>query len=184
VSEGKQSGADWSELALSHLDALYGFAMVLTRNSVEAEDLLQETYTRAVPQFSRLRADSNVKAWLFTVMRNQWLKERRHLSCGPDFVALDDVEARQKAIDANDPQTLYIRIWQREEIRAGLEQLPRHCAEIIVLSDMEGFSYKEIAEILECPIGTVMSRLARARAKLKRVLRIRLAGSAEQRSSG
>ena len=174
MSEGKRSGTVWQKTAISHLDALYGFAMMLSRNPVDAQDLMQETYIQAMPHLSDLRADSNVKAWLFTIMRNVWLKERRHLRSGPEFVALDDGEALRKAINTDDPHVLYVRIWQQEEIQAGLEQLPSHFAEIVVLRDIEGFSYKEIAEILDCPIGTVMSRLARARSRLKRVLLSRL----------
>ncbi len=174
MSNGKGSSTAWQKAALSHLDALYGFAMVLSRNPIEAQDLVQETYTQAAPHFAKLRPESNLKGWLFTIMRNAWLKELRHVRSGPDFVALDQAEVKEKAVDADDPQALYIRIWQREEIRVALEQLPSYCSEIIVLHDIEGFTYKEIAEILDCPIGTVMSRLARARARLKRVLCIRL----------
>ena len=156
--------------ALSHLDALYGFAMALTRSRIEAEDLVQDTYLQAMPHFAQLRHDSNLKGWLFTIMRNIWLKKLRHLRNGPDFVAPDQDNVKQQTIDFNDPQALTIRIWEREEIRLALEQLPNYCHEIIVLRDIEGFSYKEMAEILDCPIGAVMSRLTRARAKLKRVL--------------
>lgn len=175
VSEDKPDSGHWQETALSHIDALYSFAMVLSRSRIEAEDLLQETYMRAVPHMAELRSDSNVKAWLFTIMRNAWLKQQRHRRRGPVFVALDDIEVLHTADDSDDPQEQCIRIWQREEIIAGLEQLPRHSAEIVVLCDIEGLSYREIADVLDCPIGTVMSRLARARAKLKRLLYQRLA---------
>lgn len=170
VSEETRIGAHWQDLALSQLDALYGFAMSLSRNPHEAEDLVQETFSQAVPHFANLRSDSNVKAWLFAILRNTWLKRLRHDRCGPDFVSLDHVDVELRAVDPNDPYAVCLRIWQREEIRDALESLPEHCAEIIVLCDIEGFTYNEIAEILGCPVGTVMSRLSRARAKFKRAL--------------
>lgn len=170
MNEDNRSTSTWQNAALSHLDALYGFAMTLTRNPNEAEDLVQETFMQAVPHFAQLKPDSNLKAWLFTIMRNTWLKQLRHQRSGPDFVVLEENDFERQAIDPDDPQSLTIRIWEREEIRLALEQLPNSSREIIVLCDIEGLSYKEMADILDCPVGTIMSRLARARAKLKAVL--------------
>ncbi len=159
------------EALLSHLEGLYGYAMTLSHDRTAAEDLVQETYTRATVHIDGLREDSNLKGWLFTIMRNLWLKELRHVRSGPEFVALDDVNTVQWAFDTSDnPEVLYLRIWEREEIRTALKCLPVAHREVIVLCDIEGFSYKEIAELLDCPLGTIMSRLARARAKLKRVI--------------
>ena len=184
MSEKNRRSNDWQKAALCHLDALYGFAMALTRSPIEAEDLVQETYMQAVQHFSRLRPDSNLKGWLFTIMRNAWLKKLRHQRNGPEFVALEEDDVEQHTVDTDDPQALTIRIWEREEIRVGLEQLPTDWREIIVLRDMEGFSYKEMAEILDCPVGTIMSRLARARTKLKRVLCARQVPVLQKRNNG
>lgn len=165
------SSAHSQEALLSHLDGLFGYAMSLSQNRTAAEDLVQETFTQAALHLDRLKGDSNLKAWLFTIMRNLWLKELRHVRSGPKFVALDDVSTSRWAFDStDDPQVLCVRIWEREEIRTALERLPAVHREVIVLRDIEGFSYKEIAELLDCPVGTIMSRLARARARLKRTL--------------
>lgn len=167
----ERNSAHSQEALLSHLDGLYGYAMTLSHNETAAEDLVQETFTQAALHLDGLKEDSNLKAWLFTIMRNLWLKELRHVRCGPKFVALDDVSTTRWAFDTtDDPGVLYVRIWEREEIRTALERLPAVHREVIVLRDIEGFSYKEMAELLDCPVGTIMSRLARARAKLKRVL--------------
>ena len=163
----------WQQLALKQLDALLCFAMALTNNKIDAEDLVQETFVQAIPRFNDLNPDSNLKAWLFTIMRNTWLKKLRRTRSGPDFVDLDTAIISACDIEKNDPQSSCIRLWEREEIRLALEQLPAQCREIVVLGDIEGFSYKEMAEILDCPVGTIMSRLSRARAKLKQALNCR-----------
>ena len=173
MNEASNSNAMFSNAALEHLDALYGFAMTLTRNQTEAEDLVQETYLRAVRAFGRLMPDSNLKSWLFAIMRNAWLNQLRHTRGGPQFVELDaEEDDRAKWLDhvANDPHVVYIRKLEREEVRAAIESLPRAHREIVVLRDIEGFSYQQIASILGCPAGTVMSRLGRAREKLRRLL--------------
>ena len=170
MRDDTQNRAPSPQLALEQLDALLGFAITLTSNKVDAEDLVQETYVRAIPALESLHPESNLKAWMFTIMRNTWWKKLRRSNAGPHFVELDTAEIRTPADDRNDPQAVCIRIWERDEIRGALEQLHTPYREIIVLCDIEGFSYKEMAEILDCPIGTIMSRLARARAKLKQTL--------------
>ncbi len=170
------------EELLSHLDGLFGYAMTLSNDRTAAEDLVQETYAQATTHIERLREDSNLKGWLFTIMRNLWLKQLRHSRSGPEFVALDDVNSSRWAFDnSDDPEVLYVRIWEREEIRTALERLPVAHREVIILCDIEGFSYKEMAELLDCPVGTIMSRLARARAKLKRVIASRQNSSLKSR---
>lgn len=167
------SNAIFSRAALEHIDALYGFAMMLTRNEAEAQDLVQETYLRAVRAFGSLMPDSNLKSWMFAIMRNVWLNQLRHTRSGPRFVELDAEEAdRAQWLDrvANDPHAVYVSKLEREEVRAAIERLPLPYREVIVLRDLEGFSYQQIASILECPAGTVMSRLGRAREKLRRLL--------------
>ena len=171
MSDIKQSGTHCHDALLSYLDALYGFAMTLSCDRTTAEDLVQETYTQATLNFDGLKENSNLKGWLFTIMRNLWLKELRHARSGPEFVALDEDNTTRWSLEmSDDPQDLYVRIWEREEIRMALEQLRSDHREVILLCDIEGFSYKEMAEILGCPLGTIMSRLARARASLKRAL--------------
>ena len=173
MGEGSNRNTDFSRAALEHIDALYGFAMILTRDGSQAEDLVQETYLRAVRAFGRLMPDSNLKSWLFAIMRNIWLNQLRHTRSGPRFEELDahdeDREGWLNNVTA-DPHLLYVRKLERQEVRDAIDQLPRLYREIIVLRDMEGFSYQQIADILACPAGTVMSRLGRAREKLRRLL--------------
>jgi RNA polymerase sigma-70 factor (ECF subfamily) len=162
----------FGQAALQHLDALHGFAMVLTRNQTDAEDLVQETYLRAVQAFDRLIPGSNLKAWLFAIMRNVWLNQLRHKRSGPLFVELD---GRQGYGNGNgalgaDPYVLCVGKLEREEILTAMEQLPQAYREIILLRHVEGFNYRQISSILGCPAGTVMSRLGRAREKLRSLL--------------
>ena len=167
------STATFSQAALEHLDSLYGYALILTRDQTAAEDLVQETYLRAVRAFGQLMANSNLKSWLFVIMRNAWLNQLRHTRSGPRFVELDDenVESVYQNDRVNeDPHVVYLRKLEREQIRVAIADLPELYREIIVLRDLEGFSYQEIATMLECPAGTVMSRLGRAREKLRRAL--------------
>jgi RNA polymerase sigma-70 factor (ECF subfamily) len=166
-------GASFSQAALEHLDSLYGFAMTLARDRTEAEDLVQETYLRAVRAFGQLVPDSNLKGWLFAIMRNIWLNQLRHARSGPRFVEIDsEAEGRAEWLDrrANDPHVIYLKKVEREQVRAAIESLPRVYREVILLRDIEGFSYRQIADILDCPAGTVMSRLGRAREKLRLLL--------------
>lgn len=167
------STATFSQAALEHLDSLYGYALILTRDQTAAEDLVQETYLRAVRAFGQLMANSNLKSWLFVIMRNAWLNQLRHTRSGPRFVELDDEELGFVHLNdriSEDPHVVYLRKLEREQIRVAIADLPELYREIIVLRDLEGFSYQEIATMLECPAGTVMSRLGRARAKLRRAL--------------
>jgi RNA polymerase sigma-70 factor (ECF subfamily) len=162
----------FNQLALEHLDALYGFAVVLTRDETEAEDLVQETYLRAMRAFSRLVPDSNLKGWLFAIMRNAWLNQLRHRRNGPQFVELETHKQREDGTGSfgADPYVLCVKKLEAEQIRTAIEGLPRPFREVILLRDLEGFSYQQISGILGCPAGTVMSRLGRAREKLRRLL--------------
>jgi RNA polymerase sigma-70 factor (ECF subfamily) len=154
------------------LDRLYGYAMVLSRSAPEAEDLVQETCLRAIRSIGRLRPDSNVKGWLFTILRNIWLNQIRHLRTGPEIVELDadESEANDPVDPAKDAHTVYVGKVEREQVQAAIQQLPVEFREIIILREYEELSYQEIATLLACPIGTVMSRLARARSRLRDLL--------------
>jgi len=170
---GTPGGTDFSKTALEHLDALYGFAMALTGKKIEAQDLVQETYLRAVNAQQSLAPDSNLNSWLFTIMRNLWLNQVRHVRAGPGFVeidAQDESHARWLDSVAHDPQMAFLRKVEREEVRKAIERLPQSYREVVVLRDIEGFTDQQIAGILGCPAGTVMSRLSRARGKLRLLL--------------
>jgi RNA polymerase sigma-70 factor, ECF subfamily len=155
----------FGQAALAHIDALFGYAMTLTRDSIEAEDLVQETYLRATSAANQPQLNGNLKAWLFVIMRNAWLNQVRHDQSGPRFVELETNEQSDEI--RGNPHVVYLRKLEREQVRAAIEKLPQAYREIVVLRDIEGFSYQEIAMVLDCPAGTVMSRLGRARAKLR-----------------
>ena len=160
------------DIVSEHLDALYSYAMVLSRNPTEAEDLVQETCARAIRATGSLREDSNVKSWLFTILRNIWLNQLRQQRTAPKFAELDvDESIADVAIDtAEDPLTSYMNKVERERVRQTIQQLPAHFREVILLREYEELSYEEIASLLNCPAGTVMSRLARARSRLRELL--------------
>jgi len=160
-------------VGIEHIDGLYSYALVLTRNRSEAEDLAQETYVRAIGAMERLRPESNVKSWLFTILRNIWFNQLRQRRTAPQIVEMDvegiNVGIGIKTSD-DDPYALYVSTLERNQVREDIEQLPADFREIILLREYEELSYQEIAVILNCPPGTVMSRLARARAKLRALL--------------
>jgi RNA polymerase sigma-70 factor (ECF subfamily) len=159
-------------IGLEHLDGLYSYALVLTRNHAEAEDLVQETYVRAIPAMGRLRAGSNTKGWLFTILRNVWLNQLRKWRNGPQMIETDvgDDIANSIVETSKDSHDLYVSKLEAEQVRAAIQELPVDFREIILLREYEDLSYQEIANLLDCPVGTVMSRLGRARAKLRVLL--------------
>jgi RNA polymerase sigma-70 factor (ECF subfamily) len=163
-----QQGLDFDE----YLDGLYGYAMVLSRNRTEAEDLVQETCLRALRAIGGLRAVGSVKSWLFTILRNIWQNQLRQRRTTPDLIELDADEngAYEPADAAQDPYSEYVNRVEREQVRAAIQQLPLDSREIILLREYEELSYQEMAALLDLAPGTVMSRLARARARLRELL--------------
>jgi RNA polymerase sigma-70 factor, ECF subfamily len=172
-SKNQNAELDFREKALQHLDGLYGYAMTLARNQAEAEDLVQETYLRAVQAFDRLRPDSNLKSWLFTILRNVRLNQIRDGLNNSRLVEMDAPNGSTREFEdksSKDPLFLYLSKVKQADVRKATEELPAIYREIIVLREFEELSYEEIAQILGCPSGTVMSRLNRAREKLKQIL--------------
>jgi RNA polymerase sigma-70 factor (ECF subfamily) len=157
---------------IEHVDGLYGYALTLAQNRTDAEDLVQETYVRAIRAMGRLRDDSNVKGWLFTILRNIWLNELRQRRRAPESVDIETDERTSGLIDESteSPHDVYVTTLERRQVRAAIQQLPEEVREVILLREWEELSYQEIATVLDCPVGTVMSRLARARAKLRDLL--------------
>jgi RNA polymerase sigma-70 factor (ECF subfamily) len=173
MSLGPRQGHPQTTVDLSeYVDGLYSYALILSRNRTEAEDLVQETCLRAIRAMGRLRPDSNPKSWLFTILRNVWFNQLRQWRTSPDIVELDlDGDGPNKAADnAKDPLASYVSNIEQQQVRAAIQQLPLEFREIIILREYEELSYQEIAAVLECPQGTVMSRLARARSKLRDLL--------------
>jgi RNA polymerase sigma-70 factor (ECF subfamily) len=183
----EQNGLDRAGVAsVEYLGALYNYAMILTRNQAEAEDLVQETYLRALPAMERLRADSNIKSWLFRILRNIWLNQLRKLKTHPPIVHIDaEGSAADEPIDpCKHSYDAYVSKLETKQVRAAIEQLPAEFREIILLREFEELSYQEIAALLDCPTGTVMSRLARARSRLRVILSSALTGPVPSQGQG
>ena len=165
-------GQVFREDALHYLDGLYGYAMSLTHNRADAEDLVQETYLRAMSAFERLRPNSNLKSWLFTILRNIYLNQirdgRSHLQVDIDEPVPGPWEFEDKS--SKDPLFLYVAKVKQADVRKAIEKLPDAYREVIVLREFEELSYEQIAQVLDCPSGTVMSRLSKARETLREML--------------
>jgi RNA polymerase sigma-70 factor (ECF subfamily) len=157
---------------LHYIDGLYGYAIALTRNQADAEDLVQETYVRAKQSMQKLRADSNIKGWLLTILRNIWFNQLRKRRNAPQMVEIkaEDGIANNIVEPSKDSHDLYVSKQEAEHVRTAIQKLPVDFREIILLREYEELSYLEIANVLDCPVGTVMSRLGRARAKLRVLL--------------
>jgi RNA polymerase sigma factor (sigma-70 family) len=150
--------------ALCHLDEAYNLARWLTRDRHDAEDIVQEACLRALRGFANFRGEDG-RAWLLTIVRNTcytWMKRRRNQDASMD--ADGDVEAVES--DEPEPHLAMSLTIDTERLRAAIEELPQEFREAVVLKDLHGLSYREIAQIVEVPIGTVMSRLSRGRRRL------------------
>jgi RNA polymerase sigma-70 factor (ECF subfamily) len=159
----------FEETVLPHLDAAFNYARWLTRNDSEAEDVVQDACVRAMRFFSSLR-DNNARAWLLTIVRNSWYSR---VSRRKEIVAestVGDHDPGERSDDALDPEERLLQQYTVARVRSALEQLPVDFREVIVLRELEGLAYKEIAAIVRVPIGTVMSRLSRARERLLTLL--------------
>jgi RNA polymerase sigma-70 factor (ECF subfamily) len=157
---------------IEHMDKLYSYAMVLTQNPSEAEDLVQETYVRAIKAVGRLPPGSSIRNWLITILRNTWFTELRRKRASPVTIVadLDQVVEDATVETGEDPYNIYVTRVTQERVRAAIHQLPGTFREIILLREYEELTYQEIAKFVNCPIGTVMSRMARARFKLRNLL--------------
>ncbi len=164
--------ASFEREALVHLDSLYRMALRLTRNAAEADDLVQETMLKAYRAWDQFEKGTNAKGWLLTILRHAFINEYRRRSRHPETVDLDAIEPFSvfAELQDDDPQgTFFDRIVDDEVLRA-IDGLPEQFRETVVLSDVEGLSYEEIARVLSVPVGTVKSRLFRARHLLQQKL--------------
>jgi RNA polymerase sigma-70 factor (ECF subfamily) len=152
-----------------YMDGLYGYAMVLTGDATVAADLVQETYVRAMGPRRRLREDSNTKTWLYTILRDIRLNQLRKQRTTPRLLA-DENTADLVIETAKDPHAVHLSKVEIEQVREAIMRLPLEFREIILLREYGEFSYKEIAVLLDCPPGTVVSRIATARSKLRTLL--------------
>jgi len=165
----------FEEEALPFLDGMFGAAMRLTRNPSDAEDLLQETFLRAFNAYDSFEPGTNLKAWLYRILMNTYISSYRKQKRSPQTVSSDEVEDfslyRQIISDGGrTPETQVLDSIPDDEVKRALEELPEQFRNAVMLADVEGFSYKEIADITETSIGTVMSRLHRGRKALQKAL--------------
>jgi len=162
----------FEEIVMPHLAAAYNLARWLICNDQDAEDVVQEAYLRAFKFFSGYRGGES-RAWLLTIVRNTcytWLQQHR----SDDLVDSLDEKLDQAGIDFADPETILLQRADAEMVRVALAELPVEFREIVIMREMEGLSYKEIAMIADVPMGTVMSRLARGRNRLQALLSSRM----------
>jgi RNA polymerase sigma-70 factor (ECF subfamily) len=156
---------------LDHFDNLYRYALFLARDQTEADDLVQETYARAFEKIKSIRNPNLLKHWLFKILRNAWLSELRNRRTILSEIDLDQTHSFANIVSAfEDAHSLLVRETEAAVVRNALLQLPAEARQIIVLREYDELSYREIAALLNCPVGTVMSRLGRARSKLRALL--------------
>lgn len=169
----KQS--EFQEEAVVHLNALYNYALHLTMNPDDANDLVQETYLKAYKFFSSFERGTNCKAWLFKILKNNYINRFRKNAREPGKVDYDLIKDFYHTIkdtrrDSSETETDYFHSLLHEEVYTALQSLPEEFREVIQLCDIEGFTYEEIANMVESPIGTVRSRLYRGRKLLREQL--------------
>ncbi len=153
---------------IPHMDLLYNFALRTTGNADDAKDLLQDTYLKAFRFIDKYERGTNAKAWLFRIMKNSFINDYRRQSRTPEQVDFDEIEeyydlVREKTGEKNDLRAEFFDNLLDDDVVTAMESLTEEFRTIIILSDLEGLTYEEIAEVLEIPLGTVRSRLHRAR---------------------
>ena len=169
----------FSELTMEYMGSLYSAALRMTRNPADAEDLVQETYLKAYRAFGSFQQGTNLKAWLYRILTNTFINSYRARRRRPEQTELDDVEdlylyrrlGGLEAVSAGrSAEEEVLEHFTEGDVKAAVEALPEQFRMAVLLADVEGFSYKEIADILDVPIGTVMSRLHRGRKALQKAL--------------
>ncbi|HYA25907.1 MAG TPA: sigma-70 family RNA polymerase sigma factor [Terriglobales bacterium] len=179
MSTGQTSADQFEQLAMPLFDSLYNFAHWLTCNREEAEELVQETYLKALKGFSGFQQGTNFRAWIFRILRNTFLTSRSGLKA-MQTVSFDvaDEETAAAAVNEETPESILLGRASQEAIQAALEQLPVIFREVVLLCDVEDMSYDEISQTIGIPVGTVMSRLHRARRSLRQLLQEKVHGAA------
>jgi RNA polymerase sigma-70 factor (ECF subfamily) len=167
------------EQAMGHMPSLYTAALRMTRNPADAEDLVQETYLKAYRSFDSFQEGTNLKAWLYKILTNTFINSYRARRRRPEQTELDDVEdlylyRRLGGLEAvaagRSAEEEVMDLFTDAEVKDAMESLPEQFRMAVLLADVEGFSYKEIADIMDVPIGTVMSRIHRGRRALQKAL--------------
>jgi RNA polymerase sigma-70 factor, ECF subfamily len=178
LSPAKREAA-FQEQMLPHIDALYRTGLSMTKNAGDAEDLVQDTYVRAFQFFEQFQGGTNARAWLFRIMTNLYINSYRRRVREPERVSYDEMEdfylfnrlqdAHQSGRTAS-PEEVVVQQMQLDAIREAIDKLPEEYRDTVILADLNEFSYQEISEMLEVPIGTVRSRLSRGRRLVQKAL--------------
>ena len=171
IDDQKQLYAEFEKEAVPHMDALFNFALRMTGDSDEADDLVQETYLKAFRFFDKFEKGTNCKAWLFRIMKNTFINSYRKSSKEPDKIDYEDVENFYENIKPSSTDSAHLEKEMYDnllddELSNAIASLPEDFRTVIILCDIEGFSYDEIADFVDVPVGTVRSRLHRARKML------------------
>ena len=169
-SHDDQPLAGFEELAMPLFDPLYNFARWLVRNSNDAEDLVQETYLKALRSFASFQPGTNFRAWMFQILRNTFLSSRSRLDRLMTVAMDSEEEGSELAVNTETPEVILMNRSNSQLVQRAIGDLPVHYRETLLLCEVEEMSYQEIAEVLSIPIGTVMSRLARARKSVRESL--------------
>src|SRR6266851_6475312 len=178
VREGNGvSSWDFDSQVMPYVDSLYNTAYRMTRSAEDAEDLVQETFFKAYKYYDKFEEGTNLKAWLFKILKNTFINNYRKKKLEPrsvDFAEIEDsferIVRRDNSDRPSDPEAEFFSGVLDDDVRKALESLPYDYRMVVILADLEDFSYKEIAEIMDCPAGTVMSRLYRGRKILQGLL--------------
>jgi RNA polymerase sigma factor (sigma-70 family) len=177
MSPATTRSADFEELALPLFASLYNHAFWLTRNQAEAEDLVQETFTKSLRAFDSFQPGTNFKAWIFRILRNTFLTTRTGIATSRTVFLEDHPDTFDTVTAGPTPEDTLIRLDNQAALHTALEQLQPQLREALLLCDVEEIKYKDIAVILDVPIGTVMSRISRARRTLRQLLQSQLGES-------
>ena len=170
--------ADFAEDAMPLMDQLYSAALRMTRNAADAEDLVQETYLKAFRGYDRFEEGTNLKAWMYRILTNSYINRYRAKQRRPDETDLEDVEdmylyrrlGGEQSQLGDSAEDAFLSSITDADVKAAIDAIPENFRMAVLLADVEGFAYKEIAEILDVPIGTVMSRIHRGRKALEKEL--------------
>ena len=162
---------DFDREVIPHMDALYNYALKMTGSSDDANDLVQETYLKAFRFFDKFEQGTNSKAWMFRILKNSYINDYRKIKKEPNKVDYEDVQNFYENIKSTDVQTQHVEEDSfskllDDDLTGAITNLPEDFRTVIILSDIEGFTYEEIADFIDCPVGTVRSRLHRARKML------------------
>jgi RNA polymerase sigma-70 factor, ECF subfamily len=170
-SRDDQALAGFEELAMPLFDSLYNFARWIAHGSDDAEDLVQETYLKALRSFASFQPGTNFRAWMFRILRNTFLSSRTKFERRMTETLDSEEDGPEPAVETETPETILINRCNSQLVQRAIDDLPVHYRETLLLCEVEEMSYQEIAEILSIPLGTVMSRLARARKAVRESLR-------------